>query len=56
MKSMTADELLIAISETERQENLFRLANDNLNTAYWILERVKLRSQLFALLQAEAFR
>lgn len=56
VKPMTREELLLAISETERQEKLFRLADDTLRTAHWILERVKLRAQLFYLIQKETFR
>lgn len=50
---MTKEELHEAIVETERQEKLFRLA-DNLNmTAWWVLERVRLRSLLFNRLMEE---
>lgn len=44
---MTPDQLLIAIAETAEQEKLFRLAGDHLSTAWWVMERVKLRGQLF---------
>ena len=51
---MNTVELEAAIRETERQEKLFRLADSPLDTAYWVLERVKLRSLLFFALQKEA--
>lgn len=50
VKPMTEYELREAIEETKRQEATFRLADDRLNTAHWILERVKLRSQLAGLI------
>jgi len=56
MTNMTKDELEKAIHETEIQEHLFELANDHMSCAYWILERVKLRGQLYSLLLGEAFR
>ena len=52
---MTKEQLVAAIYETTKQENLFRLAGNTDLSAWWILERVKLRSQLFCLLQKEAF-
>lgn len=55
MKPRTKAELHDAINETERQEKMFRLAGDDLMSAHWILERVKLRSQLYCLIQKEAF-
>lgn len=35
------------IEETEKQEAIYRLMGDNMGSAHWILERVKLRGILY---------
>jgi hypothetical protein len=43
---MTIQEIEEQIAETERQEAVFRLAGDDRQVGWWILERVKLRGLL----------
>lgn len=50
---MTKQQIEDAIEETDRQENMFRMADDMANTAWWILERIRLRALLYARLMEE---
>jgi hypothetical protein len=44
---MTIEQLEEAIAETERQEKLFRLAEQYDKSAWWIMQRFKLRGMLY---------
>lgn len=44
---MTIEELENAIAETHKQEALFRAAEHYDKSAWWVMERLKLRAILF---------